>query len=44
MLTYLWGDVLRIMAGHVKPGEIKAAKATQCADHPVCMAVGNLEA
>jgi hypothetical protein len=29
MLTYLWGDVLRIMAGHVKPGEIKGAKATQ---------------
>jgi hypothetical protein len=29
MLTYLWGDVLRIMAGDVKPGEIKGAKATQ---------------
>jgi hypothetical protein len=29
MLTYLWGDVLRIMAGHVTPGEIKGAKATQ---------------
>jgi hypothetical protein len=22
MLTYLWGDVLRIMAGHAKPGEM----------------------
>lgn len=22
MLTYLWGDVLRIMAGHVTPGKI----------------------
>jgi len=22
MLTYLWGDVLRIFAGHVTPGEI----------------------
>jgi hypothetical protein len=29
MLAYLWGDVLRIMAGHVKPREIKGAKATQ---------------
>ena len=22
MLTYLWGDVLRIFAGHITPGEI----------------------
>jgi uncharacterized membrane protein len=29
MLTYLWGDVLRIMAGHVTPGEIKGMEATQ---------------
>jgi hypothetical protein len=29
MLTYLWGDVLRIMAGHVKPGEIMGTQATQ---------------
>jgi hypothetical protein len=24
MLTYLWGDVLRIMAGHVTPGRLSA--------------------
>ena len=24
MLTYLWGDVLRIMAGDVTPGQLKA--------------------
>jgi putative exporter of polyketide antibiotics len=29
MLTYLWGDVLRIMAGDVKPGEIKGVVPTQ---------------
>jgi hypothetical protein len=29
MLTYLWGDVLRIMAGDVKPGEILGTQATQ---------------
>jgi hypothetical protein len=29
MLTYLWGDVLRIMAGHVKPGEILGTVPTQ---------------
>jgi putative exporter of polyketide antibiotics len=29
MLTYLWGDVLRIMAGDVKPGEIKGMVPTQ---------------
>ena len=28
MLTYLWGDVLRIMAGHVKPGELEGVEAT----------------
>ena len=29
MLTYLWGDVLRIMAGDVKPGEINGMHPTQ---------------
>jgi hypothetical protein len=29
MLTYLWGDVLRIFAGHATPGEIGGAKITQ---------------
>ena len=30
MLTYLWGDVLRIMAGHVEPGTLQSgAQATQ---------------
>jgi hypothetical protein len=29
MLTYLWGDVLRIMAGHVKPGELNGVEASQ---------------
>ena len=29
MLTYLWGDVLRIIAGHVTPGEIQGAKISQ---------------
>jgi len=29
MLTYLWGDVLRIMAGHVKPGEILGTTPSQ---------------
>ena len=28
MLTYLWGDVLRIMAGHVTPGQMKGVTAT----------------
>jgi hypothetical protein len=29
MLTYLWGDVLRIFAGDVTPGEIMGTQATQ---------------
>jgi Family of unknown function (DUF6326) len=29
MLTYLLGDVLRLFAGHVTPGEIGGRKATQ---------------
>ncbi len=29
MLTYLWGDVLRIIAGDVKPGEIGGTVPTQ---------------
>ena len=29
MLTYLWGDVLRIFAGDVIPGEIMGTPATQ---------------
>ncbi|MFX0212193.1 MAG: DUF6326 family protein [Candidatus Hodarchaeota archaeon] len=29
MLTYLWGDVLRIYAGDVSPGEIEGKKMTQ---------------
>ena len=29
MLTYLLGDVLRLMAGHVTPGEIGGRKASQ---------------
>jgi hypothetical protein len=29
MLTYLWGDVLRIFAGHITPGEILGTKPTQ---------------
>ena len=29
MLTYLWGDVLRIMAGHVEPGKLEGVQATQ---------------
>jgi len=29
MLTYLLGDVLRIIAGHVVPGEIEGKKITQ---------------
>lgn len=29
MLTYLWGDVLRIMAGDVEPGRIMGMEATQ---------------
>ncbi len=29
MLTYLWGDVLRIFAGDAKPGKILGAQATQ---------------
>ena len=29
MLTYLWGDVLRMMAGDAKPGEILGKQATQ---------------
>jgi hypothetical protein len=30
MLTYLWGDVLRIFAGHVEPGKLTGgAEATQ---------------
>jgi uncharacterized membrane protein len=29
MLTYLWGDVLRIMAGDVEPGKILGVQPTQ---------------
>jgi len=29
MLTYLWGDVLRNMAGHVEPGKLEGAQASQ---------------
>jgi hypothetical protein len=29
MLTYLWGDVLRIFAGDAIPGELKGVPATQ---------------
>ena len=29
MLTYLWGDVLRIMAGDVEPGKLQGAESTQ---------------
>jgi hypothetical protein len=29
MLTYLWGDVLRIFAGHAKPGEVLGRQASQ---------------
>ena len=29
MLTYLWGDVLRIVAGDQTPGELKGVQATQ---------------
>ena len=29
MLTYLWGDVLRIMAGDVEPGKIFGTQPTQ---------------
>jgi hypothetical protein len=29
MLTYLWGDVLRIFAGDHTPGELKGVQATQ---------------
>ncbi len=29
MLTYLWGDVLRIIAGDVTPGEAEGVKFTQ---------------
>jgi hypothetical protein len=29
MLTYLWGDVLRIFAGDFVPGEIDGVKGTQ---------------
>jgi hypothetical protein len=29
MLTYLWGDVLRIMAGDVEPGKISGTQPTQ---------------
>jgi hypothetical protein len=29
MLTYLWGDVLRIMAGHVELGTLEGRDATQ---------------
>ncbi len=29
MLTYLWGDVLRIFAGDAKPGEVLGKKASQ---------------
>jgi hypothetical protein len=29
MLTYLLGDVLRLFAGHITPGEIKGQQASQ---------------
>ena len=29
MLTYLWGDVLRILAGHVEPGKMGDFQPTQ---------------
>jgi hypothetical protein len=29
MLTYLWGDVLRIFAGHAEPGKLMGAQASQ---------------
>jgi hypothetical protein len=29
MLTYLWGDVLRIFSGDAKPGEVLGQQATQ---------------
>jgi len=29
MLTYLWGDVLRIMAGDVEPGKMLGTQPTQ---------------
>jgi len=29
MLTYLWGDVLRIFAGHATPGELSGMKPSQ---------------
>lgn len=29
MLTYLWGDLLRIMAGDVEPGKLKGVESTQ---------------
>jgi hypothetical protein len=29
MLTYLWGDVMRIFAGDVEPGKIKGVQGTQ---------------
>ncbi len=29
MLTYLWGDVLRIFAGHATPGVISGTKPSQ---------------
>ncbi len=29
MLTYLWGDVLRIFAGDAKPGEVLGRQASQ---------------
>ena len=29
MLTYLWGDVLRIMAGDIEPGKINGVQGTR---------------
>ena len=29
MLTYLWGDVLRIMAGDVEPGKLQGVQSSQ---------------
>lgn len=29
MLTYLWGDVMRIFAGDFEPGKLKGMQATQ---------------
>ncbi|UCD98665.1 MAG: hypothetical protein JSV42_17220 [Chloroflexota bacterium] len=38
MLTYLWGDVLTIFAGDMKPGEMGGVKVTQ----PMLFGIGVL--